>query len=665
MITWAAIALQSLALLVLLYVVGSVILFACKACDARSYVFAPVVSVALLGILTLGTHVCAWSAANVLVALICSMALAMLVRLAVERGRFSARAKAQLASIAGQLETLGLRGIIAALLGVLVAFLVALWTFTGISLESPIGIQAYDNPFHFSLVRHIIETGVASPIGAGSITGDANAIYPSLWHALVAFDAMLFGVDGLQGAWAVCVLLIGLIAPIGTVALTKVLFKRPNGFSLFLTAVLPAIAARSLFNCVAWGSLFSNLAALALLPLALAWVVHLQQRGTELAPAHRALAILVACVASIFALGLAHPSTVFVLFIFLVPFAVSQVRRVWAKIVIVAGAFASWLALMCSPLFYRTIHCFDRVEDVARVGQKVSAWIGLDYDVLASMDMLPLCIAALCIAVGLAVALVLRKRFANGWFLVALAFVVAQLLCSLFPENWLSVILTGFWYRDYARLLVIIVFMGSCIFAYVPTFVQMIFERVGGSRERSFVRIVALAVTCLACLLVASHGNDYRGLFRDMSTTQALSAQQVAYMDGVAAIAGDDVVLNNADDDSVWMYPAFGIEALLMGRPASQMSSMSDDLCLLIEGIDRIGEDSAYGEQVRAAARELDLAYVAKMTDDPGVTMKYDDDDKIDYRWSEAITRVSPATAGLSLVYELDGMQLYAVEAVE
>ena len=49
------------------------------------------------------------------------------------------------------------------------------------------------------------------------------------------------------------------------------------------------------------------------------------------------------------------------------------------------------------------------------------------------------------------------------------------------------------------------------------------------------------------------------------------------------------------------------------------------------------------------------------MSGNPGVTMRFNEFDKIDYRWYEAMALIQPKTPGLKLVYERDGMQLYKV----
>ena len=550
--------------------------------------------------------------------------------------------------------------------GVLVSLICTVYIFTGISLESPIGINRYDNPFHFSVVRHILETGIASPIGAGSVMGNTHAIYPSLWHALVALNSQLFSMEMVQSAWVICILLVGCIASLGTVALTLVLFKQPNLFSLFLAAILSAASAKSIFSYILSGSLFANLTGLALVPLALAWIVYgiksTASKGNNLKGAKgRYLSIAVACLTSVVALGLAHPSTVFMLFIFLVPFAIARISAFLGKIMVVAGSVICWLVLVNSSFFARTMNCLDCVSGDKEIGLRVASLCNLDYGGLASVGYLPFAVFLVCVVLGGVLAFVLRNRFANSWYLFGLFFVLSQILCALFPENWFSIFLTGYWYRDASRFITAFVFMSGCLIAYIPTFCQLLLQKVVALHDNVAVRRTIVAATFLICLVVLTYGNDYKKYLEEYSVEKAPTASELAFMKDVSALTGDAVVLNNAENNSVWLYPTYGVNALIKGRPANQMSSMSDDLCLLIEGIDKIGEDSDYGKRVRAAAKELSLGYVVKMSGNPGVTMRFNEFDKIDYRWYEAMALIQPKTPGLKLVYERDGMQLYKV----
>lgn len=647
-----------------LYVIGSVLMFAMKVKDLGLYAFSPLVSIAMLGAMTLATYLYAWNPLAVSSLLLCCVLLVFLARAAIERGKVAQSVNDQLQTLVKRVRCLRPAKSLSILFGVLASLIVATYVFASISLDSPIGVQNYDNPFHFSVVRHILKTGVASPIGAGSVMGSEHATYPSLWHAFVAMNVMVFGTSITESAWVISILFVGPLASIGTVSLTKAIFKNPNVLTLFLAAVLPVIMSRSLFSYIAYGSLFANVAGLALVPLALAWVVHLQRHATDSGVLVRAIAVIAACFASILALGLAQPSTVFILFLFLVPFWVASVRKAWAKACMLAGAVGCWLLFFNSPFFYRTIYCMDRVDADVDMGAALLSRIGISYSNLATIDLLPVLVFATCIVAGLLIAFLLRRKFSSGWFIVSLAFVFGQLLCSLFPENWFSIVLTGFWYRDYPRFLITLLFMGTCMIAYVPSLCELFLNRVTAVDGHPYAKASIVVAVSIACMVAAYHGNSYRQALHVESTANALSAQEILFMEQVAEIAGDAVVLNNADDNSVWMYPSYGINALIKGRPANQMSSMPDDICILIEGIDRIGEDSDYGDQVRRAAYGLNLSYVVKMSDKPGVTMRFTRQDKIDYRWSDAITKVNPSTNGLELVYELDGMQLYMLAFV-
>lgn len=661
MAEWMTISLESLFWLVALYGIGILYLFAYKTKKLFAYVFAPVISIGILGVFSLGTYVFAWNINNVLIFVLLLFTTCVLVRVAFERQTFKTSIKSQVDSLVHQFGLINRVRLGVVCVGVLACLACTVYTFTGISLESPVGINVYDNPFHFSVVQHILETGIASPIGAGSVMGDTYAIYPSLWHALTALNCQLFATSVVQSAWVICIVFIAFIASVGIVALTLVLFKCPNLCTLFLAAVLPAVSAKSIFNYIITGSLFANLAGLALVPLALAWIVYLVNSTSSVRPAQRISTIATVCLVCTITLGLTHPSTVFMLFIFLAPFAIVRLRTFLMRILFIGASIGCWFGLVSSSLFARTVNCVDCLAGDIEDGQRFASILKLDYFSLAAIDALPLILFLVCIFVGAVLAYALKRKFANSWYLVGLVFVMAQALCSLFPENWFSILLTGYWYRDDSRFVAAFVFTSACLIAYVPTLVEILLNKIEVLHGQPIIRAAFVGVACLICLIIVSYENTYRESLIKFSTIEAPTNSQIEYMEQVSAITSDAVVLNNADDNSVWLYPIYGVNALIKGHPANQMNSMPDAICLLIEGIDRIGEEGAYGQQIREAAKEVSLEYVVKMSNDPGVTMRFDQSGRIDYQWFEAIAHVDPGTPGLELVYELEGMQLYKV----
>lgn len=544
-------------------------------------------------------------------------------------------------------------------------------------------VQVYDNPFHLSVIRDISETGHASPIGAGSVAGGANSIYPDLWHSIVALSTSLFGGTIQGNVWIVVVVLFGLIAPIGMCLLVHFLFPRYDGsIKYFFAAAGCIMLPRSLFTFITFGSLYTNLSGLSLLPMALALCIQVLKKRDK--PRSFALQFAIAVAASTITLGLFHPNIAILFFVFLASMLFAKAKTMIAKAALVVASVGVWVFMYESPLFSRTVNCLDRIGYSSQLGASLFGKAHVDYGWLASIDALPCAMFAAIIAIGLAASWALRRKWSERWYLFAWCFTLGLALCSLFPTNAFAILVTGFWYRDAVRFITFAVFLAIPAISIVPA---MILGAVAAnhtpqhaSTPRRFLRAQGIgrplkAVSLLVfCILFVGLGFvSMRSNAANLSkcTTKidyasdpfSLDSSGRDFISSIADTVGNECVLNSNIDQSTWLYPQYGINALIKAHPANYMASMPDDVALLVKHIDSYAEDSDLGADVRRAATSLEVRYVVQMSNLGATVITYDGKAVL-YEDFDAIARISDDTPGFELCYEANEMRLFRLVEV-
>lgn len=670
MMDWIPVIVLTLLFSLLIYLLGTVIIFCSGARKPFWYILSPLVACFFLGASALFSPVFGWNIFSILVMLVVVLAVILGVRVGVSRGSLVVSLQAQLRSLRQALapsSSLLLAGIAG---GVLVNLIFLIINYAVPAGSPTVLIQNYDTPFHYSVIRHILEAGNASPIGAGSVMGTQTAIYPSLWHGMVALICQLFSITLEEGVWVCCFAITGCIAPVGCAAVTVVLSKRSTWYGCLGTAAFCTVVPTSLtVFCFNFGCLFANCLGLALLPFAVAGIV--RAFGEEDEDRKRLYGVRVAVLlASVGATGFAHPNTTITLMVLLLPFFMIRCRNWAQRIVLLIVYGGGWLLLFSSSLFQRTVNCVDRVGYSAKHGNAVLSILGIDYTQFASSIPMVIAFCVIPLIILCLLAWAIRKRWSGSWYLASIGICTSLFMFTMFPENPAAILFTGFWYRDIPRMIVITSFMLlpliGVIFQGLVSFVMTRFRgrsaQVIGCMLCSVLvlgvwGVMALRPTGIMPTYIANYGKGDACLhdYNDLSLAQRDFAEEIA------PIVGNDVVLNNYNDGSVWLYPAYGINALIKGRPANQMSSMDEDLYTLVTGVDKIGENSDVGRAVREAAANLDLEYVVKMSDAANATTRFNDDNQIAYGTADAIQRVDEQTPGLECIYKSNGCQLYRV----
>ena len=137
--------------------------------------------------------------------------------------------------------------------------------------DSPMAIpQMPDVVFHLGAVEWMVRHGSASALDVYQYAQlDGPLSYPGVFHAVTAATAAWTGLPVIATWHAMLIVVVGLVWPFGVMLLARVVLGRGNGILVaggLLTLVFSSFPTRFL----AWGPLWSNLLANALLPAVLA-----------------------------------------------------------------------------------------------------------------------------------------------------------------------------------------------------------------------------------------------------------------------------------------------------------------------------------------------------------------------------------------------------------
>ncbi|MDY2940770.1 MAG: DUF6541 family protein [Varibaculum sp.] len=176
----------------------------------------------------------------------------------------------------------------------------------GVLIGSPGSFpQNWDNAFHLNAIQAIVDTGNASTLNMDVYDPDAAQYYPGAWHDLVSLLVLGTGIPATVGGNALALLLGYLVWPLGVRLLAETLVgqRRITMLAIPLSVIFPQFP----FLFLNYGTLYPNLLAVVLLPLAL--VVTLQVLRRQARPLFTTLVSLAFIAA---AMGLAQPNAVFI-----------------------------------------------------------------------------------------------------------------------------------------------------------------------------------------------------------------------------------------------------------------------------------------------------------------------------------------------------------------
>ena len=211
--------------------------------------------------------------------------------------------------------------------------------------------QTFDNIFHLNAIRYIIDTGSASSLSIGEMTG--ISFYPAGWHGVVSLVEQLTQSSIPVSVNAVNLLIGALVWPLGCIWLVRQI-TGPRVVPVLVAGVLAAGFGAFPLLLVNFGVLYPNFLGVSLIPSVLAILVGALGLARE--PALTPLMSWILLVLALPGLALAHPSAALAVIAFSVPMIIAAIirsvsrmapeRRLKRALAYVIG-FAVYAVLIC------------------------------------------------------------------------------------------------------------------------------------------------------------------------------------------------------------------------------------------------------------------------------------------------------------------------------
>lgn len=322
-------------------------------------------------------------------------------------------------------------------------------------LGSPDNIsQTFDNLFHLNAIRWILDTGDASSLHMTMTSGDGPPIfYPMAWHDIASLVLILLRSSDVAVANNALIMAVAALVWVpGCLYLARTVLKCgiPGIIAAgFLTSAFPSFPYRPLW----WGVLYPNFLGISLLPV----VIALSCQVFRLDRQHPISLWRLLPVGLLAMLGtaLAHPNTVALYCVFLVPILVTwtvrqtrqglrdgqRLRSIGAPAVLAAGLLAVvlvWQHLRPDPAAASWLP--DHTSPQA-LGEAIA--MAPTFTMIAWLP-------AAAVIVGAAV--IVRSR--SQWWILAshLLMIFLWMVIASWPWGPARSLLTGIWYNDPNRI---------------------------------------------------------------------------------------------------------------------------------------------------------------------------------------------------------------------
>jgi hypothetical protein len=313
--------------------------------------------------------------------------------------------------------------------------------------------QTYDAVFHLNSVKYALDTGQASSLTIGGMTG--GGFYPAGWNAVASLVASVTGADVAVAVNITSIVIAAVFWPLGCLLLTRwILGARPS------VALGAAIACASLgafpVLMMDFGVLYPNLLAISILPASIALVASLA--GLAPGQARRGLTTLLALLLSLTGLVVAHPTTFMAWLTWTLPMVVFLVGKtlpsVWRNRNTGRNRLGGYLAAVTAyGVTFLLLWTFLRPPAEAAfwgpyhtIPQSFGEALAI-----APMDLPPAWLVAPLALLGLWVCFRYPARY--GW--IGLVFVIFSALFVIvagFPVSRIRNFAAGVWYNDSYRV---------------------------------------------------------------------------------------------------------------------------------------------------------------------------------------------------------------------
>jgi hypothetical protein len=432
--------------------------------------------------------------------------------------------------------------------------------------------QTWDNIFHLSAIRWIMDTGNGSSLTFNTLTtnGGPGSFYPAAWHDLVSLVAMGGGNNAVTystnaATWAV----MALVWPLGCLFLLKRLLPDATLPVRIGSGILASSFAAFPSLLVGFGVLYPNFLGFALLPAILGLSLDLLRlpRIRSTLPLVAQILALGACLPGLF---LAHPNAVLSLvalvFLLVPPWAWRGMRATWAH-----HRMRAWVYLGAAigiMVVFLLIWAFGRTDPTWAPPNTTEAALG---EVLLASPLVirPFWILGVLILAGIW-AMVAKKT--STWLLGP--FAVAVLLwcsASALHAGLVRNLLTAGFYNDPYRLAALLPMVLLPISALGLDWLwtsAAAWMHAHPRWDRPFVTPVAATVICLILLVgiqaspaMTQHLHWVEGHFAITESSTLVDSDELAVIEQVPDIVSPgERVATNPWNGSSMLYALTGVD---------------------------------------------------------------------------------------------------------
>lgn len=553
-------------------------------------------------------------------------------------------------------------------------------------------LQVYDNSFHLSVVQSMKHASsysilsIGSYLEAGSKVFSPNAsagFYPAAWHIVAALVARAFDISVMASINLTNFVFVAFVLPLGVQSLIAVLTKGDVQKGI-CAAVVTLAAIAFPWTLLYWGPVYPNFAAFCTVPaVASVFILFMQGFDERRSVCLTDCPVLVAMLFGLASLVSLQPNALFTLGILLVPSIVlclgglfeRQLLRIQSISVKFACYASRGIVLLAVAVIWFLMTKASFLQGVINFHWPSFTYI---FDALwrafsFSFNESTPCILLACLVV-LGSLCALGNKYFRGYFFVYL-FSVMLFVVDATQEGSIRHFLTGFWYTDQYRVAAMTslfsISLSTLGLDFILRKVQSAFS-VSVEIDRSARYLPqALCIVLIACGLFWPESvnlsiNNYspvgftKSVFNYMysiyDVDNNLTSDELAFLGEVKQIAGDELIVNNPFDGSVYGYATNDLN--LMYRKFSSFGKGETKASRQIRHkIDRVSFDSGVASVVKQSGAKYLLVLDYGENGREGVDMP-------GYHKSGwvGIDSVDDSTPGFSLVLSEKDMRLYSIE---
>ena len=580
------------------------------------------------------------------------------------------------------------------------------------NLPSPDALfQAFDTAQHLNVIQAFADSGRFSSLGVSAyLTAADKAIcpaqtsgfYPAAWHAFCALAVQITSCKVTIAINASEFLMVAVAYPLGWAALLTLAFGGDRGKVRAGALVCMAFSSFP-WQLIMFGPVYPNLIGFCILPSAMALFM-LAFGGLGRRTFVTSVIVLLPC---LLGLALLHPNTIFTALVLLMFWCARCVRDSIARRLEGRtgrlGTMLPWLGwlafmLLCLAfwVFCYRLPAFHEIvthnwKTYATQPQMLYNLLAITYTNDFCYNVAPQFVLGALVVVGAVCAAMSSKtRWMTLTYLVA-GFILFWVATYTGVPGRSRNLLGGFWYTDPMRLASMFVLASIPCASLGLAFVGQKVARLAGGRydaTRLAKRGVSLFAIVLAAFALVNYfpgfyrspqevrrdpklqNADFHTAFGDLcyivsdvyGGTSPLSQDEKDFLTKVATVVGDDLVINDPSDGSLYAYGDYGIRTYYRSLTIPGAGNETLDSQRIRTWLSHMGQSP----DTRASLKRTGARYVLVM-DDTDVPFSFinlrgtGSKSRADFHGIESVREDTP---GLKLVLKSgSNLRLYKIES--